>query len=64
MNKEEVLEEFCKLSELVGRVKFNHLYPYDCFCGKNKDIRGYMYGEEILTFISEAVNEKLERSKQ
>ena len=60
--KKWVTEQFCQISELVGRVKFKHEYAYDCFCGKNNfENRDYRYDEEVLRFIAEAVNEKIER---
>ena len=64
--KEWVIEQFCKISEFVGRVKFDHEHSYDCFCGKTEcgDSYDYRYDEEVLKFIADAVNEKIAGSDE
>jgi hypothetical protein len=59
--KAEVISEYCKLSEEVGRY-FHSEYAYDCFCMANiRQSSSYQYDERILFFIRAAVAEKIER---
>jgi len=60
LDKLEVIQRFCELSSNVGMVKFKHQIPHDCFCGDNNITQGsFQFGEEVLEFITDAVNEKL-----
>jgi len=64
MNKQEVIEEFCKLSALVGEDIFKNQEAFDCFCGENQ-LSGFSYNfsAKIMDFIQTAVKEKIGREK-
>lgn len=64
LDKSEVIQRFCKLASKVGEVKFKHKIPHDCFCKEKCYNQNYFqFDEEVLEFIEDAVNDKLEESK-
>jgi len=62
MNKDQVIKRLCALSSNVGSRKFKSSIPHDCFCedGKNSCF-SFQFDEQIIEFIEQAVNEKLNR---
>lgn len=58
MNRQEVLEKLCEICTRVNEKHFDWDYKSDCFCGDNKYSPGE-FDEEIIDFISEAVDEKI-----
>ena len=66
MNKQEVIEEFCKLSEKVMRQVYKSTIAADCFCGFNSHgvESFYQFDSRILKFIRQAVDRAIvERGK-
>jgi ribosomal protein L7/L12 len=61
MKKQEVLETLCELATKVMTEKFGCSVSADCFCGKNMHINDatFSFSNEVMNFIIEAVNEKL-----
>ena len=60
LTKEQVIEELCSLATKVGREKFNHAIPHDCFCGDNGFSKNdFQFDPEVLDFIIKCVENKL-----
>ncbi len=58
--KEETIERLCKLVTKIGE-HFEHRYAHDCFCHEaDPNWDDFRCDDEVLDFIEEAVNEKLE----
>jgi hypothetical protein len=65
MKKQEVIEKLCELCDHVADKKFGWELSADCFCGKKKIAdEHFKFDEEILNFISEAVEEKILRNQK
>ena len=64
MDKSEVIQHFCELASTVGEVKFRHKIPHDCFCKDSHCSFGsFQFDEEVLQFIKDAVNEKMNKER-
>lgn len=64
LDKSEVIERLCELASKVGEVRFKHKIPHDCFCEDNNPTQeNFQFDEEVLEFITDAVNEKLKGDK-
>lgn len=64
MDKSDVIQHFCELASTVGEVKFEHKIPHDCFCKDSCYSFGdFQFDEEVLKFIKDAVDEKLNKEK-
>lgn len=63
--RQEVLLRLCRISSGVMRDRFDYVEAADCFCGSNPygGWGGYRFGSDVMTFIEDAVREKLEREK-
>jgi len=63
MTRQQVIERYCLLSKKVATDVFRFTVPADCFCGDNKfaaeNPAYYQYSEDVIRFIEDAVNEKL-----
>ncbi len=60
--KEETIERLCKIVTKVGE-HFEHTYAHDCFCHEaDPNWDDFRCDDEVLDFIEEAVNEKLEEN--
>lgn len=59
MLKSDVIRKLCEISGTVGR-HFHSEWPYDCFCAPAR-YREFQFAQKILTFIEQAVTEKIER---
>jgi hypothetical protein len=59
MTKQQVIEQFCRLSTEVGE-HFHHHHAHDCFCMER---RNFAFSEEILNFIVRAVQEKIDKGE-
>ena len=63
MTRQQVIERYCLLSKKVAIEVFKFTVPADCFCGDNKFAaehpEHYQYSDEVIQFIEDAVNEKL-----
>jgi len=60
MSKDQVIKQFCQLSSKVMDRVFSFSKPADCFC-ENKESVNYQYSPEVIEFIKQAVQEKLDR---
>ncbi len=58
MTKIEVIQAFCKLSNEIRTEVFNDDVPADCFCHDNVF---FQFDRNVLAWIKEAVQEKLQR---
>lgn len=64
MDKSEVIEALCVLADKVGEHKFKHTVASDCFCQKvGPPDELFRFDEEVLQFIKDAVDEKLNKEK-
>ena len=56
----EVIKRFCQLATRVGNKKFDNTFAHDCFCeDRRRHVGSFIFDEEVLEFIEEAVVEKL-----
>lgn len=63
MDKSEVIEALCILANEAGEHRFNHTVASDCFCQYSGPDESFLFDEEVLQFIKDAVDEKLNREK-
>jgi len=63
MDKSEVIEALCELADKVGEHIFNHTVASDCFCENGGPDELFRFDEEVLQFIKDAVDEKLNKEK-
>ena len=63
MDKSEVIEALCVLADKVGEQRFNHTVASDCFCENGGPDESFRFDKEVLQFIKDAVDEKLNREK-
>lgn len=61
LEKAEVIEALCILADKVGEHKFNHTVASDCFCENGDPEEYFRFDEEVLQFIKDAVDEKLNK---
>jgi hypothetical protein len=72
VTRNEVVRRLCRLASEVARDHFNHMEAADCFCGQSAEgyqtgkavmtalgMGDYRFSEKVLTFIEDAVAEKL-----
>lgn len=65
IKKEKVLERLCEISSEVMDAMYNCSKPADCFCGDNPGHPNhFQFSEEVLSFIEDAVREKIGRESQ
>lgn len=60
LTKGEVRERLCRLATEVMSKKFGYLQPADCFC-KDHTKGDYQFSDEILKYVEDAVNQKMEK---
>ena len=59
ITKLSVLERLCNLSSNVCDKVYDFTVPADCFC-TNKMDKHYLYDEQVIKFIEDAVNNKIQ----
>ena len=59
--KREVISKLCKLSTHIMEKEFGCKHSADCFCGDSITSFTFEFSPEILNFIEEAIEEKLQR---
>lgn len=65
MEKEQVIERFCKLAGKVNEKVFNWQIPSDCFCNAKKEctpLGNFAFSIEVLEFIESAVEKEIEKN--
>lgn len=63
MDKLEVVDALCVLADKVCKHKFNYTVASDCFCQNGGPDELFRFDEEVLQFIKNAVDEKLNKEK-
>jgi len=67
MTRQEVLSKLCEITSEVGREVYHSQYAHDCFCGASKfadkGIFKFLFESQVLDYIRDAVNEKMERER-
>jgi len=61
MSKKEIVIRLCMLTTKVMNKKYNYTEPADCFCDASVLNSSFNFSPEVLKFIEEAVDEKLEK---
>ena len=63
-HKKLIIAAYCELGGRVGRY-LKHQFAYDCFCVKGGESPSaelhFQYEQEIIQFISDAIDEKMAR---
>lgn len=63
MRRHHVISRLCELTTRVGTEKFKSTATHDCFCSSSTLGETAVVNTEILDFIAEAIQEKLDREK-
>lgn len=61
LTREETIRFFCNLTTRVGGIVFRHGKENDCFCEDSRIEGRPVVHEDVLTWIEEAVRERLKR---
>jgi hypothetical protein len=70
MTKDDTIQRLCQLCSHVGDTVFKSVLPSDCFCddtvydGEDYHSRFVQMDPAVITFIVNAVNERVEKVKQ
>ena len=61
MERKEVIDAFCNLSNEVMKRVFQSQKSADCFCGLNQlsTESGYQFSSEVFAYIHTAVHERM-----
>jgi hypothetical protein len=63
MNQQDVIRKLCVIVSRIGADHYKSELPHDCFCADSPAARFQQVHPDLLTFVENAVNEKIARDR-